>query len=276
MKLAKAKGYRFMLDSGAFTYRQKVEAGWDEDPDKYFDSYFNFCDRHHELFDVIAEFDIDGLTDEVTVQTVDGWTERMLARPWRQKVMPVYHGNRGPYWLRDWLLDTRSPLVGMGSELKIVGPVIAQAHHFGKFIHGFAQTRINTDLKFTPYDSVDSSSWLRGDRFGNTFIFRNNRFITLDHHHKKDRAIYRTHFEALGLEWAKMRKDDLHSVRCSSIMAWRDLATSFEARWYFKNQGKHPYLYEWAKQGKELPEEHPLLTRARREKKELTLDENEG
>jgi len=272
MRRAHAAGYRFMLDSGAFTYNTKANMPGAKlpEPRGYFQEYKNFIQDHGDLFEVIVELDIDnfgaGTDRAVSLSEVDDWTNELFSiREIGPKIMPVYHASRGPTWLRDWLLDTGSPYIGFGSSGGGgAAAFVAQARRFGKAAHGFAQTRIKTELKYAEFYSVDSSTWLRADKFGGTCIFQEGRFTVLDHLHKADRRLYRRYFESWGLDWAKIAKDDLHEMRKSTIIAWRELGKHLEKQAYARNAGKDPYLLEAAKAGIEL-KEHPVITKARKE-----------
>jgi hypothetical protein len=282
MRKAKAKGYRFMLDSGAFTYHGKGQKGAVPPPQAYFDEYYDFVCQNHDLFEVIVEFDVDEFVkvhegrvvpkeseegEYISVGQVDEWTNRLLDIPEiAPKVMPVYHAHRGDKWLNDWLVDPRSPLLGIASTItEGTTAFIAKAHRFGKFVHGFAQTRINTDMKYTPFDSVDSTTWLRADKYGGTCIFRNGRWIVLDHLNKAKRAIYKDWYESWGLDWKKIAKDDLKENRLATIIAWRELANSFEQKWFYSSGGKYPYMLQWLLDKGAMPDEHPMITRMRRD-----------
>lgn len=269
MRRAKALGYRFMLDSGAFTYKMKGGRGVPP-PSGYFREYYDFCMSEGDLFDVILEFDIDDGTvkDEsgnpVTTDQTNEWINEFLDSPIALRFMPVYHEPRGLSWLHDWLVDTRSPLVATASSVVTgTAAVIAKAHKFGKFIHGLAQTRMKTDIRYTNFDSVDSTTWLRADKFGGTMIFQNGKLIVLDHLHKGDRRLYRTYYERWGLDFRKIMEDDLDENRRATIVCWRELANAYEAA-KLSRQEKPPYLYRWANEGKRLPDEHPLVTAARK------------
>lgn len=195
--------YKFMLDSGAFTYHIEAEKNPEKlpKPDAYFDEYLEFIEEYQEVFDVVVEFDIDDVFEGVTLEMVDRWTNKLLetSPALASKTMPVYHGRRGKLWLRDWCLDTRSPLMGIGSEdVDVVVETINYGHYAGKYIHGFGQTQVKTLLTKTNYDSVDSTTWLNGDKFGTTYIFENGKFITYDLDHKLDRLKHEDYYKRWG------------------------------------------------------------------------------
>jgi hypothetical protein len=270
---AQKKGYSFMLDSGAYTYQAKAAQPGNTlpEPASYFHEYKTFLEQHGHLFDIIVEFDIDhsGVTHRngqpVVVQDVDRWTNELLVMPTiGPRIMPVYHAHRGEKWLLDWLAATESPFVGIssstGTNVGVTQAAIAKCHLWGKFVHGFAQTRIKTELKFTDWDSVDSTTWLRADKYGGTCIFRNDKFIVLDHKHKADRAKYRDYWEAIGLDFSLVMKDDLETMRKATIIAWRELANFLERQGAVKRKGRLPYLLEAMASGLLQPgDEHPKL-----------------
>ena len=274
LRRAKEAGYGFMLDSGAFTYQVKQGSNQQLPPPRaYFEEYKSFISKFGDLFDVIADLDIAGVKDPETdriidIGKVDDWTNELLTE-FGWKIMPVWHASYGSKWLRDWLLDTGSPYVGFASDAQGAGQFISAAHRFGKAVHGFGQTRIKTDLKYTPFDSVDSTTWLRADKFGGTCIFRNGKWIVLDHLHKADRRLYRDYFESWGLDFKKIMEDDLHELRLSTIIAWRELANHFERQTYVRTSGKQPYLLEMALKGT-LPKTHPLIKKKLKEREQLT------
>lgn len=216
MKAAKAMGYFFILDSGAYTYQAKQsselkerleEAGLKKsdvdtlgvdkvmetlsklglstasavlpEPRKYFEEYRAFCTQYGHLFDIMVELDIEGCLDGkggyLTQSTIDSWTDELLQGPHAQKIMPVYHPQRGLTWLRDWLMDTSSPYVGFGSDpaqADAASGLIARIHKAGKWVHGFGQAGLKSTLKRRPFDSVDASTWLRADKYGGSFLIR--------------------------------------------------------------------------------------------------------
>lgn len=268
MRLASNKGYRFMLDSGAFSYHQQAGKGTMPRPSVYFQEYHNFIAEHGDLFDPIVEFDVDGFVkeddEEISTGHIDEWTNSLVQMNGiGHKVMPVYHDHRGHAWLRDWLTDTASPYIGLGSSAANVGKagrLLALCHRFGKFVHGFAQTRIRTDMKFTPFDSVDSTTWLRSDRFGGSCYFLNGKFVVLDHLNKGSRRLYKQWYESYGLDYSKIMKDDLHENRMATIIAWRELGNYLEHQWFLKTGGKYPYIYQAHVDGN-VPDEHPMLLR---------------
>jgi len=270
MRKAVERGYCFMLDSGAFTYQQKAKTSHNlPKPALYWQEYKDFVETYADLFKVVVEFDIDlDFVDPETgkpleTQKVNEWTNQLLQNhDIRAKVMPVWKKARGQRWIEDWLKDPASPLVGISSgatgKAGEIQGIIGLCHRWGKFVHGFGQTRIKTDMKFTSWDSVDSTTWLRADKYGGTNIFYQNKFIVLDHLHKKDRALYREYYKMWGLDFAAIMREDLEENRKANIIAWRELANDFERK--ARNE-RPPYLYRMFQDGEGYDlAEHPRVT----------------
>jgi hypothetical protein len=282
IKRAREKGYRFFIDSGAFTYQNKASTSPVPPPRRYFEDYKEFIIRYGHLFDVIAELDIDNAVkvdtagNAVTADQdgrwmetpeVDEWTDELLAiKGIGHRVMPVFHAERGQRWLLSWLVDTRSPLLGYASanvvDAAAASKDIATAHRFGKWIHGFGVTRVRTDMAYTHFDSVDSSTWLRADRFGGTMLYDNDKLVVFDHLHKDRRREYKHWYQRHGIDFNLIAKDDLVANRYATLITWRDLSEALERKSTFRDKGRYPYLYEMWRDGN-VPSIHPLVERAK-------------
>ena len=268
LRMGKAKelGYHFMLDSGAFTYQAKVEKEGSKLPhvEDYFEEYMDYCARWGHLYDVIVELDVDNALEDVTTEQVDAWTNRLIEKL-GPKVMPVYHVHRSKAWLRSWLIDMGSPYVGFSSSAGSGSGATfsALAHRFGKFVHAFGQTRLFTEMKYSHYDSSDSSSWLRGDRFGDSCYFQNGKFTVVDGVRKAERPRYKKYYEKWGLDFDKIMQDDLAENRKANLVAWRELSNSLLLKESFADSPA--YLWSYCKKHGRMPKEHPLIERLLRQ-----------
>lgn len=272
LRRAQAEGYRFMLDSGAFTYRQSLRRGVKGLPpaDVYFRQYADFLLEHGDLFDVFVELDIEGHGvnengTTVDIQQTTDWSYELMDLPeigWR--TMQIYHTSRGVSWLRRALANTLSPYLGIGSGMINYGEVaatIALARRWGKATHGFGMTKVNTDMRFhKDFFSVDSSTWLRSDKYGGTTIYDCGKFIVFDSSRKRERVRFHNWYKKWGIDFDKILADDLNENRVASITAWRELANDLERHW-LQRSGKYPYLYDAAIKGR-LPATHPIVMSA--------------
>lgn len=168
----------FLLDSGAFTFMGNAKKHGSVDWLSYADKYADFINEHDvKLF---FELDIDQLKGlkyaEMLRQRIEDRTHR--------KSIPVWHVWRGKQYYLDLLEDY--PYVAFGGLLtdgfsaKKLEPYfpwfINQAHQKGVKIHGLGYTRLDGLPKYK-FDSVDSTTWLMSQRFGQVQEFKNGTII---------------------------------------------------------------------------------------------------
>ena len=159
---------RFMLDSGAFTFFGKGKAvNWDE----YIQKYAQFITRNK--VERYFELDIDPLVGYRKVLEYRRMLENMTGRP----CIPVWHKSRGidEYYK----MCEQYAYVAIGGivskeitkdDYKFFPRLISEAHKRGAKVHGLGFTSVS-ELKKYHFDSVDSSSWTTGNRFGVTYRF---------------------------------------------------------------------------------------------------------
>jgi hypothetical protein len=134
--------------------------------------------------------------------------------------------------------------IGAGG-VKEVGParkMVLEARQRNKTVHGFGMTRVNSQLIHIPYDSVDSTSWLMGQKFGTLFVFQNNKFKLIGKDGamgKNARKLYRMHFTRIGIDYRKIEADEIGEVRKANILAWKHLSARLEE--VRKRQGRSLY-----------------------------------
>lgn len=157
----------FLLDSGAFTFMQgKGSAQWDE----YIEQYADFIVRN----DVKKYFELD-IDSVVGYPKVLEYRKRLEQTTSRQCI-PVWHISRGKAeYIR--MCDEYGYVAIGGIVSKEITPdkysvlpaLISEAHRRGAKVHGLGFTA----LKWLPqchFDSVDSTAWTTGNRFG--YIYR--------------------------------------------------------------------------------------------------------
>jgi hypothetical protein len=164
---------RFMLDSGAFTFMRGNGEGvnWN----KYVDAYANFINDHE--IDLFIEMDIDAI---VGLNRVNKYRRRIEQITGKQPI-PVLHRGRGKkYWdslFKDYKYiavpttnqGLRSDKTNRKMTESILPYVFHQSKRCGVKIHGLGYTPTKN---IYPFDSVDSSAWLFGNRSG--FIYKFN------------------------------------------------------------------------------------------------------
>lgn len=159
----------FLLDSGAFTFMQdkKNKTDWDN----YVEDYAEFINRYS--VDLFFELDIDSVVGIREVERLRAKLEKLT----NKKCIPVWHRSRGKdYWLQ-MIKDYKYVAIG-----GIVSKEITQKdyHFFPWFIetarkekckvHALGFTNL-TGLTKYPFYSVDSTSWLYGNRGGFLYYF---------------------------------------------------------------------------------------------------------
>lgn len=191
----------FLLDSGAFTFMNQVksqEIDWDE----YIEEYADFINKLDiELF---FELDIDVLVGIKEVERLREKLEKLTGK----KSIPVWHISRGhDYWLK---MIKQYDYVAIGGivtrEIKpkhypIFNQLIKEAHAENCKVHGLGFTNLKGLTKYK-FDSVDSTSWLSGNRFGAVYEFNGNTMVKYD---KKQGQRVKNHETAINnfVEWVK-------------------------------------------------------------------------
>lgn len=173
-----ARQNKHILDSGAFSAFSGKNNGFDWD--NYVKQYAQFIIANgNKLF---FELDIDIVVGLAKVEYYRKYLEdRTGISP-----IPVWHASRGKdYFLR---MCEQYPYVAIGTtgameegkrirkNPMVLKWFIDKAHQYGKKIHGLGFT----DTKFLPYlnfDSVDSTTWLSGGRYGQLFKFNETKGI---------------------------------------------------------------------------------------------------
>jgi hypothetical protein len=194
----------FMLDSGAFTFMtsHKGNVDWSD----YIRKYADFINKNDvKLF---YELDIDSIVGYKKVLEMRKFLEAETGK----QPIPVWHKSRG----RDEFLKMceEYPYVAIGGivskeitrkDYEFFPWFINEAHKRGAKIHGLGFTNLEGIRKYH-FDSVDSTSWTTGNRFGSIYRF-NGR--TMEKYDKKagqrladSRAVAINNFN----EWAKFQQ----------------------------------------------------------------------
>lgn len=159
----------FMLDSGAFTFMENanIKVDWLE----YTKRYADFVNRNG--VEKFFEMDIDSVVGYEKVLRL----REVLEKETGKKPIPVWHISRG----KDEFLKMcdQYPYVALGgivsgewsAKAKTAFPwFIKEAHKRGTRIHGLGYTNLANLSKYH-FDSVDSTAWTTGNRFGHIYRF---------------------------------------------------------------------------------------------------------
>lgn len=194
----------FILDSGAFTFRQASRAkgiNWYE----YTEQYANFVKENK--IEKYFELDIDSLVGYEEVLKIRKFLESKAGR----QSIPVWHLSRG----KDEFLKMcdEYPYVAIGGIAgmsamktrqvmqKLMPYLIREAHVRGAKIHGLGYTDLK-GLRKHHFDSVDSTSWLSSGKYGILYEFTGK---TLIQHRRKEGMRLKTKESTVHnfLEWKK-------------------------------------------------------------------------
>ena len=170
----------FLLDSGAFTFMQnsKSHVNWDE----YIEKYADFIKRNNVR--TYFELDIDSVVGYEKVLEYRHRLESLVG--WQS--IPVWHTPRGTKEFErsaaEYPYVAIGGLVGTGKSeyaRKYWGYFpwfIDTAHKNGAKIHALGFTS-EEGIKRFHFDSVDSTVWTTGNRFGYLYRFNGNGMVKI-------------------------------------------------------------------------------------------------
>lgn len=165
----------FLLDSGAFTFMSntKTHVDWND----YLERYADFINTYN--IDKFFELDIDSVVGYENVLRLRKKLEALT----NKQCIPVWHTTRGK---REFLkMCDEYPYVAIGgivskeikpSQYQYFPYFINEAHKRGAKIHGLGFTNL-TGLKKYHFDSVDSTAWTAGNRFGCVYRFNGETMV---------------------------------------------------------------------------------------------------
>ena len=194
----------FLLDSGAFTFMQGKGGtpNWEE----YIDKYADYIKGHK--IKKYFELDIDAVVGYDKVKEYRKRLERLVG--W--DCIPVWHTSRGIKEYRKMCGDYGYVAIGgiVSKEItkdmyKAFPAMIAEAHRNGSKVHGLGFTNLGL-LPYMHFDSVDSTAWTTGNRFGFVYYFDGKTMKKVDapagHKLKDSRQVALRNYT----EWIKFQK----------------------------------------------------------------------
>lgn len=164
----------FLLDSGAFTFMQ--QAGNNVDWDAYAYKYADFIKRNN--IEKYIELDLDYIIGIEGARRLRSILEDKTGR----KSIPVWHPIRGKESFLEMCEEYDYVALGgivgkkwQGTE-QYMPWFISEAHKRNAKIHGLGFTKL-TKLQDYHFDSVDSTAWTTGNRFGYVYFFNGKTMI---------------------------------------------------------------------------------------------------
>lgn len=194
----------FLLDSGAFTFMQnnKTHVKWEE----YIERYADFINRNR--IGKFFELDIDSVVGYEKVKEYRKRLERLTDR----QCIPVWHKSRGIEEYKRMCDEYEYASIGgivareiKPDQYKAFPSMISEAHKRGCKMHGLGFTNLAL-LPKIHFDSVDSTAWTTGNRFG--FIYQFNGKTMVKHDAPKGKRLGDSRKVALNnyTEWIKFQK----------------------------------------------------------------------
>jgi len=174
------KGYwDFLLDSGAFTFMSDKKNQTGVNWDGYVERYCGFINKYK--VEKFFELDIDTVVGLKEVERLRSKIERLTGR----QPIPVWHKARGLDYWRGMAKDYKYIAIGgiVTREIKlnehpIFANLIGIAKENGAKVHGLGYTNLKGLEKYK-FDSVDSTSWLYGNRKGSVFKFNGRTIVDI-------------------------------------------------------------------------------------------------
>lgn len=192
----------YMTDSGAFTFfkQDTSRVDWGQ----WLKEYADYIIRNG--IDLFFELDIDTIVGYQKVKEYRRMLERAVGKP----CIPVWHKNRGKEefirMCKEYDYVALGGLTEKGKSRNKYFPwFIDTAHKHGAKIHALGFTSMK-ELPLYHFDSVDSSSWTYGNRYGRVHHFDGRTLIMLHRpenqriSNHKDLAVYNFN------EWVKFQR----------------------------------------------------------------------
>lgn len=203
-----------MLDSGAFSYMNALKNGSKlKNPDwnSYADEYCDYINDYG--IDKFLELDLGVLMPYSDVLTL----RQRIEKRTNKQVIPVWHEYLGLEEYKNMLDEYHYVAVGGIVTKEIVTSVdllCDMAHEHGNIVHGLGYTPVKRILDHTlPFDSVDSSAWTSGLRFGGCYCVEENKIT-------RSRSDTRAFVSAGG-------GVTNHSVLYNDFLVWKNISINY-------------------------------------------------
>lgn len=245
----------FMTDSGAFSFavsalksatleEQKREEYWLP----YLEEYVQFLHDYQKYIYVAANLDLDNIVGR---DIVDKWNDRYfkplekslnICYVVQKDVNNVYQDFEGLKRLNEYFKEYE--YIAVNAWMKKHSSLIkSRAKILNKRVHGLAWTHkeVLDDCVF----SIDSSTWLMGQRFGTTYKYDGKNFKTLDLKQKWRRKNYKLEIQSNpSLNYEGIVGDVSKDVTLFNAIQWKGFRDEFVKRANVKLINKPVAFYE--------------------------------
>lgn len=176
-EIIKRNTKEILVDSGAHTFQKGTSVDWV----KYTEEYAKWI-RENDSQNIVGYFEMDV---DVAIGYENVLKLRDILDCVTNKIIPVWHKNRGIDEFKKMCQDSKHPIVAVtGFRNEDIqdhqyGLFLKYAWDCGKKVHCLGMTRIKV-LNEVPFDYVDSSSWKQTGVYGSVKIFNKGKLIQRD------------------------------------------------------------------------------------------------
>jgi hypothetical protein len=170
----------FLLDSGAFTFMNDKKNAYGINWDDYVEKYARFINEYN--ISLFFELDIDSVVGIKEVERLRDKLEYLT----NKKCIPVWHKSRGLEYYKQMCKNYDYIAIGgiITREIKRVEyPIFSNLLKIAKEnntkVHGLGLTNMEA-IKTYKFYSVDSTTWLSGNKFGKIYVFENNKINIIE------------------------------------------------------------------------------------------------
>lgn len=242
-----------VIDSGAYTMLAANEEK-EADNDSFVREYVDYLKQHVGKFFWVANYDIDGIVGSGVVRR---WNEELFEplEKMGQRVCYVAHDEDNPMFKNASFYFKKYDYVGFSAlaardryKVKFIEHVYRLARATGKMVHGFGVTDFVTESRF-PSFTVDSTTYLGGQRYGSTYYFNGAFFVTIDFRHKHFRKKMGHFCELWGINHERFVADKSDEVLKFNIHMWIENEKNYnrktlERQWWLTQEEKDRYRQE--------------------------------
>ena len=196
----------YMLDSGAFSFMSGTKKFSKADFTRYVDSFIKYINDNDIKY--FFEMDVDCLLGYQKVLELRQYINSETGK----KCIPVWHRSRSKFEFEKMCDEHDYVAIGgivskeiTKNDYHVLPSLISEAHRRRAKIHGLGFTNMSW-LPKCHFDSVDSTSWLAGTRYGHLCRFNGKRMVQIQRPpgtRMKDPVAVATHNFR---EWVKFQK----------------------------------------------------------------------
>lgn len=169
-RLEETPDVKILIDSGAHTFYSKIDE-YSKKPDSFWDDYLQkyteWVAENKDYITSCANLDIEGI---VGIEKVDEWNKKYFA-PLEEMgidVCYIWHAVRGTNGWEDYCKKYK--YVGLSTEndsltTQHLSKMLTVSKRYNTRVHGMALTKTEVLVR-VPFYSVDSTTWLVGQQYG--------------------------------------------------------------------------------------------------------------